>query len=118
MGPTNKEVIKVKRISTEVDVQTLYKKTQENKSLTILDVRTVQEFSEGHIPNAINIPLGELEQRISEIEKYKNTELFLVCAVGGRSRQATKKLIQKGFTHAINVAGGTRGWQAKGYPTK
>ena len=98
-----------------IDVQTLYQKMKQKP--IIIDVRTPEEFTAGHIPTAKNIPLSSLQDHIVELSQFKNDEIFLVCAVGGRSQQATKMLLSKGFTKAINVEGGTRGWQAKGFPT-
>ncbi len=100
----------------EIDVDTLYAKKQQNESLVIVDVRTPAEYRDGHIPGAKPIPLAELSSSLSQLEAYKEQEIYLVCAVGGRSRQATTLLREKGFSKAINVQGGTRGWKAKGYP--
>ncbi len=55
---------------------------------TIVDVRTTTEFMGGHVAGAINIPLQEIEQRLSEIKSLKQP-LVLCCASGGRSGQAT-----------------------------
>lgn len=103
--------------SQEIDVSLLYEKKQQG-SPTIIDVRTPEEFAAGHVPNAQNIPLDTLEKRYNELTPHKESEIFLICASGRRSQKATEILSAKGFTHAINVAGGTSGWQAKGYPTE
>ena len=100
----------------EIDVETLYAKKQQNENLVIVDVRTPAEYNAGHIPSAQLIPLSALEASLSQLEEYKKQDIYLVCAVGGRSQQATMLLRKKGFTKAINVQGGTRGWKAKGYP--
>ena len=102
--------------SSEISVTALYEKTK-SKDVIIIDVRTPQEYTQGHLPKAQNIPLQELEKRMGELSAHKNKELFLVCASGGRSHTATQTLLKNGFTKAQNVLGGTRGWQAKGYPT-
>ena len=101
----------------EIEVSTLYEKKQQG-SPTIIDVRTPEEFAAGHVPNAQNIPLDTLEKRYSELTPHKESEIFLICASGRRSQKAAEILSEKGFTHAINVTGGTSGWQAKGYPTE
>ena len=98
-----------------IDIPTLYQKMDQQP--IIIDVRTPEEFATGHIPTAKNIPLSSLQDHIFELSHAKNSEIFLVCAVGGRSQQATTMMRSKGFTKAINVEGGTRGWQAKGFPT-
>ena len=101
---------------SEISVTALYEKTK-SKDVIIIDVRTPQEYTQGHLPKAQNIPLQEFDKRMGELSAYKNKELFLVCASGGRSHTATQTLLKNGFTKAQNVLGGTRGWQAKGYPT-
>lgn len=75
------------------------------KGAIILDVRTPGEYSGGHIRNSINIPLNELGNRISEIEK-KNKPVITCCQSGMRSAQATS-ILQKNNIDVIN--GG--GWQ-------
>ena len=85
--------------TSEIDVTTLHTKMK-SETITIIDVRSPQEYAQGHLPNA------------------KNREIFLVCASGRRSHSATQTLKQKGFAKAFNILGGTRGWQAKGFPTE
>ncbi len=65
------------------------------KQGTIVDVRTREEFSGGHVNGAINIPLQEIQQRLDEV-KSLNQPLVLCCASGGRSGQATQFLTQSG----------------------
>lgn len=72
-----------------------------NHNFSIVDVRTPQEFTEGHIAESINIPLIEIEQRINEIESLQQP-ILLCCASGMRSSQATRYLKTKG----INCANG------------
>ena len=101
---------------SDIEVETL-KKRHDKESLLIIDVRTKNEFSKGHIPTAINIPLAELYND-SSLSKYKNTEIFLVCAVGGRSKKAQRFLISKGFDNTVNVVGGTDAWLKNDFPVE
>ena len=103
--------------SLEIDVEEFYKRTQKGTPV-IIDVRTPQEYAQGHIPKAQNIPLSLLKHQLQKLQPYVNQEMYLVCAVGGRSAKATDFLHSKGFQKAINVQGGTRGWKARGYPTE
>lgn len=66
------------------------------KQSTILDVRTHQEFMGGNVFGSINIPLGEIENRMEEIQNLK-TPIILCCASGNRSCQAEQYLLQKGI---------------------
>ena len=71
-------------------------------STTVVDVRTPAEFVGGHNEGSINIPLQEIETRISELEKI-NGDILLCCASGGRSGLATTILQTKGFKNVENA---------------
>ncbi|MDZ5471271.1 sulfurtransferase TusA family protein [Bacillus sp. 31A1R] len=84
-------------------------KLQSDK-LVILDVRESAEYAFGHIPNAVSIPLGELEERMGELSQ--DTEVYVVCRTGNRSDLAAQKLAEKGFK-AFNVVPGMSQWTGK-----
>ena len=69
----------------------------------IVDVRTVAEFENKHIPNAINVPLDSLRERLDELSRER--EVWVVCGVGQRAYNATRILQQNGF-HVKNLSGG------------
>lgn len=71
---------------------------------TILDVRTPLEFSEGHYPGAVNIPVDELPLRLREV-KAMNQPIIAYCRSGARSGMAVSLLRQKGIAEAINGGG-------------
>ena len=73
---------------------------------TLIDVRTLQEFTEGAIPNAIHIPVDELRERLDEIPEDK--PIYLYCGVGLRGYIALKILTQSGFKNVYNLSGGYR----------
>jgi thioredoxin len=81
----------------------------------ILDVRTPREFYDGHIKNAKLLPLQQLEQRISEIEDYKNKDIIIYCRSGNRSTVAGEILIRQGFKKIHNIRSGIRGWLKEGF---
>jgi phage shock protein E len=68
-----------------------------NKSL-VLDVRTPQEFASGHVAGAINLPVDQVEKRISELVPSKDTPLIVYCRSGRRSAAAKKILDGLGYT--------------------
>ena len=70
----------------------------------IVDVRTVEEFEEEHFPNALNIPVDQIQQRLIEFGE-KNKPLVLYCASGARSAYAEKILRSAGYTDVINAGG-------------
>ena len=86
----------------QVDVEAVLA-TPENQRPFILDVRTSQEFSEGHIPDAVNIPVDELRSRLGEIPRDR--EIAAYCQVGQRGYLATRILWQSGFS-VSNIGGG------------
>ena len=75
-----------------------------SKTATIVDVRTPEEFTEGHFPNAINIPLDHVQQRISEIKDMPKP-IVAYCRTGNRSGTAVSILKQNGINDAINAGG-------------
>ncbi|MFO7753159.1 MAG: rhodanese-like domain-containing protein [Desulfobacteraceae bacterium] len=88
-----------------------YIKSQPRESYTIVDVRQPSEYEAGHIPDAVLIPVSQLDSKIGELDKNKTAVVY--CAVGGRSRVAAQMLAGKGFEKVINVAGGYKAWQGK-----
>jgi len=82
---------------------------QATEQLTIIDVRSPEEFAALHIPGAINIPLPELEGRASELSK--NNLMITACGKGGgRSAQGAAVLKKIGFKRANYLCCGTFGW--------
>ena len=82
----------------------------------VLDVRTQQEYDEGHVLDALNIPMGYLESRINEIQNYKSQPVILVCQSGNRSMQAAHQLKKQGFTDLNNLEGGMLAWKNANLP--
>jgi rhodanese-related sulfurtransferase len=78
----------------------------EDGSVNVLDVREEAEFFISAIPGSVNIPMNELEARVNEIEKDKET-LIVVCKVGKRAFLSYQKLKNMGFTNLKILEGGT-----------
>ena len=70
----------------------------------LLDVRTSQEYREGHIPGSENVPLQELS-RITDVAAEKSTPIFVYCHSGARSAQAVKALARMGYINTKNIGG-------------
>lgn len=79
------------------------------KNTILLDVRTPDEFALGSIPNAINIPLDELRQRLEELARDKRIIIF--CGVGLRGYVAARILLQHGFSQVENLSGGLKTYE-------
>ncbi len=73
----------------------------------LLDVRTEEEYREGHIPGSINVPLDEID-RVKDIIPVKETLLFVHCLSGARSSQAVQYLMDYGYTKVKNIGGISR----------
>ncbi|QGZ40679.1 rhodanese-related sulfurtransferase [Pseudoduganella flava] len=83
---------------------------------TIVDVRDAAAFGEGHLPDARNIPLGELDKRRGELEKFKNRTAVVVCQKGTRAFGAAKILEKAGFADVVVLDGGIDAWKTQGMP--
>ncbi|MBA3341777.1 MAG: MBL fold metallo-hydrolase [Gemmatimonadaceae bacterium] len=82
---------------------------------TILDVRARSEFEEGHLPDAVNIPLGELEARMADLPPGK---IIVHCQGGGRSAIAASLLERSGRDGVANLTGGYADWAHEGRPVE
>jgi len=84
----------------------------------IIDVRTADEYKKGHIVNAKNIPVSQIDKgSFAQIEKHKETPIIVVCASGDRSSSAASKLVKAGFTQVNNLFSGMNGWADAKLPT-
>lgn len=70
----------------------------------LLDVRSPQEYSQGHIPGSQNIPLQTID-KVEETVENKDVPLYVYCQSGGRSRQAAAMLRHMGYTNVTNIGG-------------
>lgn len=77
----------------------------DDSNITLLDVRTVKEYEEKHLKNAINIPVQQLDHSLSRLEKVKSKPIIVYCRSGSRSIKASRILEKNGFT-PLNVEGG------------
>jgi hydroxyacylglutathione hydrolase len=82
---------------------------------TIVDVRGKEEWNAGHIPNSVNLPLAELEQRLDELPR---TRLIVHCQSGSRAAMAASLLRARGFNQVQLFPGGLAEWCAAGLPTE
>jgi rhodanese-related sulfurtransferase len=107
---TSTTVVNNQRVSVDAAYQ-LY----QEEVLTV-DVRTPEEWEEGHIPGATLIPLNELVERAGELPK--GDPILLYCRSGNRSLQALNLLAAQGFQNLSSMDGGINDWAAAGYPVE
>jgi rhodanese-related sulfurtransferase len=103
----------------DVSVDEAYKIIQDNSvnpDFIILDVRTSEEYNNGHIPNAVNIDVksSDFDSTVSQLSRDK---IYLVyCQMGGRSAKATQAMAQLSFKNILNLKEGFAKWVEKNYP--
>lgn len=98
--------------SNSYTMEQFKEKLKNDKELIVLDVRTPEEVAGGKIENSINIPVQVLEQRINELEKYKNKEIAVVCRTQNRSSVGASILSKNGY-NAKYVLGGMTAFRQK-----
>jgi len=96
-----------------VSAEDLHDRIMAGEDMVLLDVRAPLEFADSHIDGAVNIPAPDLRTRYNELDPERPT--FVVCSSGNRSSLAASILLQHGFGHIYNVAGGMTGYSAAGY---
>lgn len=80
----------------------------------LLDVREDDEWAAGHAPGAQHLPMNQVPARLAEVPR--DTDIVVVCRVGGRSAQVTAYLAAHGWDHVANLDGGMLDWAAAGRP--
>ena len=87
-----------------IDIDAGVEVYQMTKNAVLIDVRTKEEYDQGHIPNSINLPLSELDQILKEVPD-KNTPLFVYCQSGSRSARAVKSMKKASYSDVTNIGG-------------
>lgn len=105
------------RASPMLEVLDLKRELDAGEDVLLLDVRTAAEFTAelGYIAQALNVPLEELPERLTEFESRKRRPVRLICRTDRRSAQAARLLAEAGFSDAQVVRGGMTAWRANGW---
>ena len=107
MGKTVPQIIKeAKSQIPEVTVEEIRNDIDAGKNFILLDVRTSEEYTAGHLPNSVNIQRGLLEFLIGKKYPEKNTNLVLYCRTDPRAALCTNALKEMGYANAKNLKGG------------
>jgi rhodanese-related sulfurtransferase len=96
-----------------------FDKARQEKGAIILDVRSPQEFNQGHVPGAVNVPVAgpgseEFEKRVGVIDRSK--PVLIHCMRGTRSASACQKMEKMGFTQLLDFSGGFAAWKQASKP--
>ncbi|RRO19237.1 rhodanese-like domain-containing protein [Saccharopolyspora rhizosphaerae] len=84
------------------------------RATRLVDVREPEEFDSGHVPGAVNVPLGEV---LAAPQSFAEQECYVICHSGGRSAKAAGAINAAGG-RAVSVSGGTAGWIEAGHPVE
>ncbi len=106
---------------TEISSQELFERLDsEDGPKLLVDVRTPQEYNGigGYIKGSKNIPLGDLVNNLEQLKEYKDEEIVVLCAVGGRSMMAAQLLARVGYKDIRNLSGGISAYRRKGFPVE
>jgi rhodanese-related sulfurtransferase len=87
-----------------------------HQNAVLLDVRETAELAGGKLPNALHIPLSQLNTRAGELAKLTSRPLVVYCARGNRSRTAGNLLAKQGFADIYSLHGGLKAWKDAGLP--
>ncbi|MFX1253723.1 MAG: YeeE/YedE thiosulfate transporter family protein [Promethearchaeota archaeon] len=101
---------------TDINATEAKELMNQNPNAFILDARSWEEFTEGHIPNAVNIPYNQISQRINELPGVFSHLIIVYCDTGTRSSVAASILVQLSYTNVKNIEIGLLGWTIEGYP--
>lgn len=120
---SKKETNKVENNQSEVNVTKILYSANEfdsliknNSSAVLIDVRTSEEFSKGHLENALNLDWkgSEFQTQLEAIDKKQT--ILVYCLSGGRSNQAAIAMREKGYINVLELEGGIMAWRAKSLP--
>jgi len=100
-----------------ITAKELKKRLETQTPMLLLDVREPSELSGelGHLDQIVNIPVGAISKRLTELEPYRQQEIITICRSGGRAHTAAQILIQAGFPLVQVLAGGMTAWRKLGY---
>ena len=84
----------------------------------LLDVRETAEYEGGRLPNAVHVPMSQIESRAAELGKHVARPVIAYCEHGNRSRMVGGALAKAGFTEIYHLNGGIRAWRDAGLPVE
>ena len=100
-------------VSKDISIDESKKLINDGEVTLLLDVRNEDEFDEGHLKNAIQIPVKELKENLSDIEKFKDELVLVYCRSGKRSAEAVDILKENGFKNLVHMKDGISKWDGE-----
>jgi len=87
-----------------------------HRDAVVVDVRPAADFAQGHIINALNIPMNGFQKQIATLQKHKDQPIIVNCRSGSQSSAACRLLRKEGFKEVFNLRGGILAWQSANLP--
>ncbi len=100
------------------DAQDLLERYKGDPYLVLIDVRTPEEYSSGHIDDSLNIDYQSPDFKVEVDKLAKPISYLLYCRTGARSAAAGNMMANLGFKYIFNMIGGITAWQAAGFPVR
>ncbi len=94
----------------------LARQAKHDPTLLVLDVRSTEEFAQGHVPGAVNIPHDQVASRLAEVPKDKDVVLY--CRSGRRTALAAEVLSANGYTRLLHLEGDMNAWLENHRPVR
>ena len=108
----------VKSNITEISKEEVLNKINNKDNIVICDVRTLDTWQEGHLPNAVHCDRGMLEINIEKIIPDLNEEIILYCGGGTRSAVSAESMQRMGYKNVKSLSGGFKSWNAANLPVE
>jgi rhodanese-related sulfurtransferase len=86
------------------------------REAVVVDVRSAADFAQGHIINAINLPMNGFKNQMATLHKHKGKPIIVACRSGSQSAAASRQLRSQGFPEVYNLSGGVMAWQNANLP--
>lgn len=109
------EELRNKQGGNRISPQTMTQLINHERAV-VIDLRTKEAFSQGHVVNAISVPQTELLNNPDKIKKYQDRPVVLICDLGQGSTTVAAQLRKKGYNKIFILAGGLRSWKNAGLP--
>ena len=101
---SNNGTVAVKELKGD-ELNKIEKDDKEKEKYLVIDVRDANEYKEGHVKHAINIPLADIEKHAEHLSAWKDKEVVTICNTGKKSKEAADKLVKAGFKKVSNAQG-------------
>jgi len=89
-----------------------------SRDALLLDLRETKDYQGGRLPNALHLPMSQLESRSAELAKHTSRPVIAYCDNGSRSRAAGTALAKAGFAEVYQLSGGLKAWRDAGLPVE